>query len=344
MLHLMIKKMLFGLLMLAIGNISFCQKKTEAFSFIKPNDFIPAAFSYYKTIDFLDSRIEKRNMGIVQLGVMNAKALVVPDPALPEQFQTMLDEVNGDTVGANSLLLQLRDFRFAELTSSFKEEGWCYLRANLYTKEQTSCQLLAVLDTLIYFTAGDVTKSLLKKSSATLYTFLKENVVRKPADTASINFADVQNIDNLEKSKIMLYNTTSFVNGVYKTYNGFKDQKPDVPDFAISYDGNNHIKEVALTDNNGKLKRMKPADYYAIVKDGNMFIATEFGWYPLKKIDNDFYFLGKAKTSANSGNVIAAGVAFGLIGSLIASSASAEFVDMRIDHLNGGFIVERKPK
>ncbi len=76
---------------------------------------------------------------------------------------------------------------------------------------------------------------------------------------------------------------------------------------------------------------------YAFVYKGQPFVATEYGYYPLQKINDDFYFTGKAKVTANTGDVIAASLFFGIIGGLIASNSEATF-EMKIDHLNGGFI------
>ena len=70
---------------------------------------------------------------------------------------------------------------------------------------------------------------------------------------------------------------------------------------------------------------------------GDLFIATEYGFYKLKKLGDDFYFTGKAKVTAKTGDVLAAGFFFGIFGTLLASSADATF-EMKIDHNNGGFI------
>ena len=53
--------------------------------------------------------------------------------------------------------------------------------------------------------------------------------------------------------------------------------------------------------------------------------------------DDDFYFQGRSKVTAKTGNVILASAFFGIIGGLIASDTSAQFV-LKIDHLNGAAI------
>jgi hypothetical protein len=103
------------------------------------------------------------------------------------------------------------------------------------------------------------------------------------------------------------------------------------------------ISEVKTSDPQGKSEKIRAKDIYAIVYNGQPFIATDYGYYPLSKSGDDFFFTGKAKVTANTGDVIVAGVFFGIIGTLIASDASSMF-EMKLDHLNGGFMRIREVK
>lgn len=62
-----------------------------------------------------------------------------------------------------------------------------------------------------------------------------------------------------------------------------------------------------------------------------------------KSDDGDYYFKGRIKTNAKTGDVMVASVFFGIIGGLIASDASANF-DLKLDYLNGGFIPVKEIK
>src|SRR5690606_29304742 len=104
---------------------------------------------------------------------------------------------------------------------------------------------------------------------------------------------------------------------------------------------NGKLSNVRTTDSTGKDIKIKSDDIYALVHDGQPYIATEYGFYPLQKDSNNFTFIGKAKVTANTGSVIAAGVFFGVIGSLIAANAHSDF-EMKIDHRTGGFIRMRE--
>ena len=129
--------------------------------------------------------------------------------------------------------------------------------------------------------------------------------------------------------------------GLYETYESFRQQLPDkAVEVAIRKD---KITDVKASGVDGKTQKVKSKDIYAIVHNGQPYIATDYGYYPLQKTGDDFYFTGKAKVTANAGDVIVAGVFFGIIGSLIASDASALF-EMKLDHLNGGFMRIREIK
>jgi hypothetical protein len=82
-------------------------------------------------------------------------------------------------------------------------------------------------------------------------------------------------------------------------------------------------------------------ELYAVVHEGIAYIATDFDYYPLKKEDNNFRFIGKAKVSSNTGKVIAGGLLFGMAGALIFSKEDDTF-EMKIDHKNGRILRIKK--
>ncbi|MEO6151407.1 MAG: hypothetical protein ABIN95_07140, partial [Mucilaginibacter sp.] len=136
--------------------------------------------------------------------------------------------------------------------------------------------------------------------------------------------------------KLKLYTAPEYTNGIYLSYNSFKNQVPDKEIAAAFLEGNT-IETVSVADEKGKWQKIKVEDVYAVVYNNSPFIATKKLYVPLKKINNDLVFIGKAKVTADAGDVIAASVFFGVIGGLIASNAQATF-EMKIDHVNGGFV------
>ncbi|MBL0357082.1 MAG: hypothetical protein IPP72_09440 [Chitinophagaceae bacterium] len=97
------------------------------------------------------------------------------------------------------------------------------------------------------------------------------------------------------------------------------------------------IKKVSVKYEDETTGKLKPKDIYAVVYKGLPYITTSYGYYPLNKNGDDFFFTGQAKVTANAADIAAASFFFGIIGGLLASNDSAVF-EMKIDHLNGGFI------
>lgn len=316
------------------------QNLTKEFELSVPVNKI--ANSLYNSIEVLDSRPDTTFFGIVQRGAFNRKARVIASPDIKVQIQNTFRLLTDSSAENKSLLLQLRQFNFAELTGATSERGYCYLKMELYEKKDDSYYRIARTDTVLFTKAMDVTNLNFRKGSATIINFISQNLMQKGEPGNSFSFDELNHIDSIEKSKLPLYTTGLLKDGVYYSYDAFKNQAPDTV-VKLEPKEDKMVTQFRAIDNNGKKIKLKTNETYAIVTDGQPYIATGFGFYKLNKKDDDFYFIGKAKVTANTGEVLAAGFFFGIIGSLIASDASAEF-EMKIDHTNGGFIRIREIK
>jgi len=312
---------------------SFAQNKTEDFEVSLPEGKVSG--SLYKTIQYIDSRYDTSFMGIVQLGAFNRKVRVVPETHLSVQLSNIVNTLHNGSAQDGELLFQLRQFNFAEITGATSEKGYCYLRASLYSKKQDQYFKLASIDTVIYIKSMDVTRALFRKASKTITDFIAFNLTREPLFNESFTYSDVQQMDNIEKRSIPVYNVAQLQDGIYTSFASFLQHRPDKP-VEVEMK-NNKVVSVKAREADGKQSKIKAKDLYAVVHNGQPYIATEFDYYPLIKKDNDFYFMGKGKISAKAGDVIAASLFFGVLGSLIASDAEAMF-EMKVDHINGGFI------
>ena len=311
----------------------FCQNKTEDFEITPPE--LKVKNSFYKNISYIDSRFDTTNMGIVQLGAFNKKVKVVPKTPFSEQLRNVFNFLIDNSAGEGELFFQLRQLNFAEITGAMSEKGYCYLRADLYSKRDKSYQKINSMDSVIYVKSMDVTRALFRKTSQLLINFIADNLTKEASEIKTYTLTDIINIDSIEKRGINVYNMAELKDGLYTTYRSFANQ---IPERQVTVNmQNGKISEVRIVEENKKPEKVKGKDIYAIVYNGQAFIATEYGYYPLQKRDDDFFFIGKAKVTANAGDVVAAGVFFGLMGSLMASNADATF-EMKIDHLNGGFI------
>ena len=335
----MIYKFICTCFLLLLGNIGLYAQHTEQFEIPLSKNKI--ANSLYNSVKLLDSRSDTTNLGIIQTGAFNRKAKVIPAVPLSKQFAGLLNSLTDETAQHGELLLQLRQCSFAELTGAMTEKGYFYFRAMLYAKAGGQYQKIGMLDTVVQMKSSiDVTRGLLKNGSGIMQDFLARNLVKKPESTELYSYQDVVRIDSIEKSKIRLYNVVVLTEGLYNTYEAFMNQKPDG---RIQLDGHivfkGRVKEIG---EDGKLKKLQDTAY-SIVHQGQAYVVTKQGYYPIEKKGNDFLFTGKAQVTANAGSVITASLFFGIIGGLIASNENAMF-EMKIDHLNGGFIRLREVK
>jgi len=317
----------------------FSQKRTEDFAITLPQQKVAGCL--YNTMSYLDSREDSSNMGIVQLGAFNKKARVVPEIPFGNQLKNVFNALTDSSSNKGELLFQLRQLSFAEVTGAMSEKGYCYLRAALYSKNGDRYQPVTAIDTVILIKAMDVTRALFRNGSKTIADFIGSGMLMKPSGSETYSYQDVEQIDSIEKRKLPLYNASTYTDGIYTAFESFANQIPDKPVNAELKNG--RLLSVKSPDENGKPAKIKTSSIYAVVFKGLPFIATEYGYYPLQKTGDDFFFTGKAKVTAKTGDVVAAGLFFGIIGSLIASDASSDF-DMKVDHMNGGFIRLREIK
>jgi hypothetical protein len=152
----------------------YSQKRTEDFTITPP--FQKAEKSYYKTITIIDARIDTTAVGIVQQGALNAKARVVPTSPLSDQFQNVLNSINGENAENGSLVLYLKQLYFAEVSKAFTEFGYCYFQGFLFAKnDDGTYSLLEKTDTVTEHKSADVTKEILRKGSEMLGEFIAKN-------------------------------------------------------------------------------------------------------------------------------------------------------------------------
>lgn len=280
-------------------------------------------------------------MGVVQVGLLNKKVRVVPRTPLSAQFADVFYALTDASAKDGTLLLHLRQFSFAELTGALSEKGYCHLRAGLYAKENDRYRFLEALDTVILVNAIDVTRALFRKGSNLASDFIGKNLSGAGADDVRYSYEDLLKLDSIEKSRITAYNTETFTDGLYVTYESFKNQIPDKPIIVEKRKG--EIYEVKSPNGRGKAVYVHRPDIYAIVHEGQPYIATKYDYYPLRRVNGDFIFTGRARVTAGSGDVMAASLFFGILGGLLASNADAVF-DMQLDHLSGEFIQIREVK
>lgn len=312
---------------------SSAQNRKRDFAITLPEQRIPN--SLYNNIIVVDGRFDTSHMGIVQLGAFNAKAKVIPEVPFPVQLQNVLQGMTDSSAGTGGLLLHLHQLSFAEVTGAVSERGYYYFSADLYARNNELFRKIGRIDTVVMIKSMDVTKALFRHGSNTINSFLGQHLLLKPETVEEFSYDDIVHMADIEKKKLKLYTTTEYVNGIYDSYTSFFAQVPDRQAMVEMKKGK--ISKIRIEDSTGKSGKLNSDDMYAIVHEGVAYIATDYGFFILRKENNDFYFIGKAKVTASTGSVVAASLFFGVIGGLIASNAQSDF-EMKIDHRNGGFV------
>jgi hypothetical protein len=314
----------------------FSQDFTKDFKFTFPHDRIP--HSLYNKIDILDLREDTASIGIVDAGVLNNfDAALVFKPQVATQLTDLFDSLIDMAANNGELLFMLKQFGFKETRGG----RYCYVRAGLFSKINIAYEEISTLDTVIVLKSSWEKAELVKKGSKIITDFISKGILSPPADHISYSFNDLTNIDSIKKAKIPLYNAVKYKDGVYFSYRSFMNQTPDFPGF-VRMNRNNNVSSVKVPDSTGEKVKLDPEDMYAVIYNGRLFIATEFGYYQLQKIGDDFYFTGKIRIAGNRGNLGATELGFGLLGQAVSSINKIETYNMKIDYINGRFIHMQK--
>jgi len=286
--------------------------------------------SLYKTIDFLDSRTDTSCIGMVEITDKKVVRLVLQTPVQP-QLSALLTAYSAPDAGDGELLFQLRRFSFAEPFGS----RYCYLAATLYAKQGERYAPLANLDTTFLLFKG-LRKAIRIETKHILSEFLAAHMGTRPAGAVSYSLDELTRLDSLEKQQMALYTTTRFADGFYSAYSAFRDQRPDLHG-EVKVDADGRVSHVKILDK--AWKNAQRDHIYALVYNGDPYVVTYLGIWPLEKIGDDFYFTGKLKLSASSQEIAGAYVMFGVAGVLGRNALGDKMVcRVMLDHQNGEFI------
>ncbi|WP_411972342.1 hypothetical protein ACLCDV_23145 [Sphingobacterium sp. Lzh-3] len=329
------KRIIFLLFIILINKVAVqAQPKTRPFQFKKPNQVVEHA--KFGKISLYDAREIKDNLGVIQVGMMNANRLLVAEPSLEKQLQSQLEQITGRK-GNGELLIRLEKFCIAELTGAFSEKGFLDFRAILFSKEANGEYLqLARADTAIVVKGMDVTKATLARASDVVNNLIFDALTKNGDTTKSYSLSEIEHYDDIQKKQLALYNTETYKDGLYLTYEEFALQTPS--------GGQAQLREGDLNlgffkeNEKGKLKKVNPKDYYAVVHAGNPFISSQDQFYALIKEDDDFIFVGPVVETASATNVVVASVLLGAIGGVLVAGPETNYYTQKLDYANGSFI------
>ncbi|MBL7918026.1 MAG: hypothetical protein JNM96_06490 [Bacteroidia bacterium] len=317
-----------------LGNLT-AQEKTKYFQLSAPAKKLTK--SNYNSVKFIDNREDTTNFGIVRIGALNKEAAVVTPIGIGEQLNQLLFELNPENSGKGEILFQLRKLKFIEKAEGLKEFGYCFFRANMYTYSGDKYRQIAIIDTFLTVESRDVTKLIFEKTDKAIVKFFLSSLEKDTANTTAYTREEIANIDEVEKQKIKLYNVDVLTDGIYSTFQTFRDQTPDFTLFSITFE-DGEISEIKARNKNGKVKKMKSDNVYAIVNKGKAYISAEFGFYPLVKNNNDFYFIGDDKQHYIKGQIVKSHSLLDPTEYVYSPLPLTSQYEIKVDHLNGKFM------
>jgi hypothetical protein len=313
-------------LFFALGSVA--QDKMKYFTLEYSGSKVPN--SSYGSLKLVDSREDTSGFGAVRLGMLDKEAKVVSNGSFETQLGILLTKLNGDNSGTNQLIFQLRRLKFVEKADAGMEYGYCFFRANIFTPYSGDFKLLSSIDTFIVVESKkEVTKQLIQCANNCVVNFIKESLTKNVGYRIGLTYNEIVKIDSIEKSRIKVYTTNEYVNGVYRSFESFKEQTPEYSLFSITFE-DGEITEIKAKNDKGRLRKIGSEEVYAIVNNGKPYISAEFGYYPLVKNNNDFYFIGDDKVNYIRGQVVKQYV-------YTPVPITSQF-EIKIDHMNGKFM------
>ncbi|MEJ5104840.1 hypothetical protein [Chryseobacterium sp. MYb328] len=329
-----------SLLIFCFIAIISAQKQPDQFSISLPTKKLDK--SYYKTIKLIDRRIDTTSLGTIRKGLLNNPANLFAAAPLSDQFQNVLNSLNGEHTENGTLVLYLRQLFFAEVAV----HGYCYFQGFLFSKnEDGTYSLLEQVNHVIDHKAkSDVTKELLQKGSEFLVDFITVNVSKKPVSGHHYTYQQINDFEGTAKSSISIFSSSELKDGVYNDYQSLKNQQPNKEITNVKFYGN-APKIVRIYETlDGKEKEIKKDNIYAIVYKGELYpyLSIENLFTKAEKRENDYYFVGKIKSNTNSPSItVAPAYTYASIGVSFMSSPVLPF-EMKIDYFNGDFIPIRE--
>ena len=323
-------RQLLALLILCLSSANlFSQGTTAAFEWTAPKS--APQKSLYKLIAFLDSRQDTSYVGNYSLepGARPTR-LILKTPIQP-QLEAILNAYADASAGFGAVLFQLKRFSFAETQKTV----YTYLSANLYALKDNGYVLLLNLDTTLVIDGPvNFQPALAGATSAVIDKFISRGITLAPVDTVVYSYDDVRRIDSVRKRKLKVYNTSAYAQGLYSNYTAFKNQTPDLQG-EVERRSNGSM--AVTLHSPGWTEARGKKHIFAFVYKGMPYIVTHFGYYPLEKQGDDFYFTGRLNVAGTSQS------------SLDLFSGSAADADKRnyrvlIDYTNGEFIHLKAPE
>ena len=301
--------------------------------------------SSFTKVNVIDNRLGTQTLGFVQVGAFNKNVPVKFQGNIGDSLAQFFKCTDTTAKTQQELTMILYQLYLSEKTEAMSETGSVRIAMRLFSNiDQEKFKELYAIDSIYTFNAMDVTKRLLRSVSEHLCEIAKSAIEAKSVEfkTAPLySLTELHQLDSLEKLKIPIYNAESINPGIYTDYEHFKSNTPDSSVISIDTDDAKNIKVYKWDKEKKKKRKIDCKSVYAVSDGSTLLKATSIGFYKMKKINFDFYYVGQTSfTNTNSNNVAMWGLAFGMVGAAIASGyeQNAPLFRFKINYLIGNSI------
>ncbi|HCO68186.1 MAG TPA: hypothetical protein DIT04_10595 [Dysgonomonas sp.] len=283
--------------------------------------------SLYTSVIFLDDRPD-----------YEFERIKIDSRSFNSQLNSLMLKITDRTARNGTLFFQLRNLSLS------KNKGlgdYSHLRVTFYHKIDSDYFFITTVDQKVPIKK---TKEFAEIISREIAGLIAGNLTKPYTDPKSYTNEELRNIAFHEKAPLTAYNTNIFADGVYLSFSDFINQTPErrtvIPKFK-----KNELKEIKIINpENKKERKISPQNIYAVVVDGQPYIATDKEFLPLRFENDEFLFEDEISNSkigvspAVSVGIGSGGYRGGGIGIGIFTHSQKMKILFKIDHLTGEFM------
>lgn len=267
--------------------------------------------SLYNVLEVIDARENRRDFGIIDLNPfrirfdnarfnLNRLNECVLQKPLEDQFKEVFAMQITDNAKTGSLLLVINRLYFfdsREFDLTPRSPVFCF-SADLFVKNNDTYNILSSIDSNLFVRDLPLlrtnSKSLMKISSELIFNFIETNLTKTPKFQTNFTLNHINKWDSVLKSTNKIYTNDTLVDGIYLTYESFKNQKPD----GLLFETEKSIEELQkvyqLNDTTGEGDKISKRKIYTVAQKGVAYIfanvsAFNRDFVKLVKEDNDYF-------------------------------------------------------
>lgn len=325
-------------------SVSAGQSQTKEFFIPAPEG--KAIESRYGLIKFLDLRYDSLDNGFVLSN--RKKASVIIATSIRKQLSDVLLALVDTSLAKGTMLLALRKFKLVERNDIDFEYGYCFMRASMFAKADLNYKRLYDLDTLIILKDREVTDTLMSDARKNFMNMITRSAMIDPEGKAEYTYYDILHLEEHEKKIVPIYNNKTYTDGVYLSWNSFKNQKPDLTSAQFSYKWNSNVR-IKVKDKEGRTLKLSGNEIYGFVDNNIPYVCTDYGVCIVERKKDELFYIGKAKISQDNEEYEVPITVAEQLGPNTAKAVSGVKAPIglfisRIDYIDGSFMRVKKIK